>query len=89
MVVFLISFYQKLISPALKQLLGTQSMCRFTPSCSEYTKRSVKHYGVIKGLSLGFIRLMQCQPFSLSLRGADEGARLLDKGLKQSRGALI
>jgi putative membrane protein insertion efficiency factor len=64
MLVFLITVYQKIVSPALKQLLGMQSMCRFTPSCSEYAKISIKKYGVIKGSSLAGIRLMHCQPFS-------------------------
>jgi putative membrane protein insertion efficiency factor len=64
MLISLITFYQKFVSPALKQLLGIQSMCRFSPSCSEYTKISIKKYGAIKGLYLGLVQLLHCQPFA-------------------------
>jgi hypothetical protein len=65
MLISLITFYQKFVSPALKQLLGLQNMCRFSPSCSEYTKVSIKKYGTIKGLSLGLVQLLHCQPFAV------------------------
>ncbi|HSW88092.1 MAG TPA: membrane protein insertion efficiency factor YidD [Candidatus Saccharimonadales bacterium] len=64
MLVFLITVYQKIVSPALKQLFGMPSMCRFTPSCSEYAKISIMKYGLVKGISLAFVRLIHCQPFS-------------------------
>lgn len=68
MLVFLITVYQKIISPALKQLLGMQSMCRFSPSCSEYAKIAIKKHGAVKGSYIAFMRLAQCQPFSLSFQ---------------------
>jgi len=61
--ILFITFYQKFISPALKQLLGIQSMCKFTPSCSEYAKLSIITHGLLKGSFISFMRLLQCQPF--------------------------
>ena len=37
-------------------------MCRFTPSCSEYTKQAIERFGVIKGIKLGVKRILKCHP---------------------------
>lgn len=34
--------------------------CNFEPSCSEYTKQAVLHYGAIKGSILGLRRIRRC-----------------------------
>lgn len=60
----LITFYQIVISSALKQLLGVQSMCRYSPSCSEYARIAVVQHGVLRGSVLAFKRLLTCQPFA-------------------------
>ncbi|MBI9080757.1 MAG: membrane protein insertion efficiency factor YidD [Pseudodesulfovibrio sp.] len=52
----LIWFYQKLISPLLP------SVCRFTPSCSDYAKEAVIRFGAFKGGLLALWRLLRCQP---------------------------
>lgn len=72
MLLFLITVYQKLVSPALKQLFGMQAMCRFTPSCSEYAKIAIRKHGTLKGLSLAFVRLLHCQPFGMRHSGLSE-----------------
>lgn len=61
---FLLSGYKKIVSPLLHQLLGQQSMCRYEVTCSEYAKKVITQYGVIKGSKLAFLRLLSCQPFS-------------------------
>lgn len=38
------------------------SMCRFTPTCSEYMIEAIDKYGVKKGLVLGIKRLKRCHP---------------------------
>lgn len=38
--------------------------CRFYPNCSEYTYQAVDKYGVIKGLDLGLLRIMRCNPWN-------------------------
>ncbi len=55
--IYLIKFYQKLMSP----LLG--SNCRFYPTCSQYGIEAFKKYGTIKGLYLTIRRILKCHPF--------------------------
>jgi len=55
--VLLIKFYQITISPLLP------STCRFSPTCSEYSKLSLLKHGLIKGLFLSFKRIIRCHPW--------------------------
>ena len=57
LVLFLIKFYQKFVSPLFPP------SCRYTPTCSQYTFEAVQKYGVIKGLFLGIKRILRCNPF--------------------------
>ena len=59
-VICLINLYKYLISP----LLGNN--CRFLPTCSEYTKEAIIKFGLIKGTSLGFKRIIKCHPWGKS-----------------------
>lgn len=52
---FLISIYQK-----ISRL--TPSVCRFYPTCSEYTRQAIVKYGVLKGGWLGIKRISRCHP---------------------------
>lgn len=52
----LITGYQRGISPFLP------TTCRFYPSCSEYTKQAVAKYGIGRGIWMGMLRLLRCQP---------------------------
>jgi len=56
--IFIINIYQKYISP----IIGGKLVCRFTPSCSEYSKQALKKYGILKGLYLSFKRIIRCNP---------------------------
>ncbi|MDD4895020.1 MAG: membrane protein insertion efficiency factor YidD [Candidatus Omnitrophica bacterium] len=38
--------------------------CRFTPSCSEFTRQAIEQYGFWKGSFKGAKRLLTCHPFS-------------------------
>ncbi len=53
----LIRFYQRLISP----LLG--NVCRFEPSCSRYAAACLELHGVGRGSLLSLRRLCKCHPF--------------------------
>ena len=59
--IYLIEFYQKNIS---KFLENKNIKCKFYPSCSEYTKQAIEKYGSFKGIFLGIIRILKCNPFS-------------------------
>ena len=46
--------------------LHCHKMCRFIPTCSEYTKIKINKYGFIKGSLLGIKRILKCHPFGKS-----------------------
>jgi putative membrane protein insertion efficiency factor len=56
-VLFAIGLYRVAVSPFLP------ASCRFTPSCSCYTKEAVERYGPGHGLYLGIKRILRCHPF--------------------------
>ena len=55
--IYLIKFYQKIISPFIPK------RCRYTPTCSQYMIEAIREWGFFKGLLLGFKRLIRCQPW--------------------------
>lgn len=53
------------IREALLHTFGlTIHTCKYSPTCSEYTKQAIKKYGSIKGIYLGTKRLLRCNPIS-------------------------
>lgn len=57
MMIKLIRFYQKYISP-----LSTPS-CRYIPTCSHYAIEAIETHGALKGGYLAFKRLLRCNPW--------------------------
>ncbi len=55
---FLIRFYRKHISPLKKPC------CRFIPTCSQYAIEAIEKYGAFKGGYLALRRILKCHPFS-------------------------
>ncbi|MBK16820.1 MAG: membrane protein insertion efficiency factor YidD [Prochlorococcus sp. SP3034] len=55
---FMISFYKKWISPLLAP------RCRFVPTCSAYGYEAIKRHGPWKGGWLTLKRLFKCHPFT-------------------------
>ena len=51
-----INLYQIVLSP----IMGPS--CRFTPTCSEYTKIAINRFGVMRGLWMGLRRIIRCNP---------------------------
>ena len=63
---FLIKLYQKTISldhGFLRHYVKIR-VCRFEPTCSEYTYQAIDKYGVVKGIFLGTYRILRCNPWS-------------------------
>ena len=57
-VLALLGFYKRLISPLLPP------MCRFEPTCSSYMLQAVEKYGALRGVWMGVRRLARCHPFN-------------------------
>jgi uncharacterized protein len=55
--IVLIKIYQMLVSPLFPPT------CRFSPTCSHYTLEALKKYGILKGVWLGFTRIIRCHPW--------------------------
>ena len=53
----LIRFYQKAISPAFP------ARCRYYPTCSRYAYEAITKYGAVKGGWLALKRFLRCHPF--------------------------
>ena len=53
----IIRFYQKWISPA------TPPSCRFYPTCSNYGLEAIQTHGALKGSFLTTKRILKCHPF--------------------------
>lgn len=53
--------YQRFVSPVIKQLIGVNSFCKYSQTCSEYAKQSITKYGVVQGGALAIKRIMSCQ----------------------------
>ena len=62
----IILLYQKTLSPdhGWNRQLYPHGFCHFYPTCSEYTYQAVERFGVLKGLVLGFRRIVRCNPWT-------------------------
>lgn len=67
LVLKLIKFYQKtkfFHTAIARQLFLTDRVCRFTPTCSEYTYQAIDKYGILKGTVIGIKRIVRCHPWN-------------------------
>jgi uncharacterized protein len=60
----LIGFYQVVLNVFLKNILGVNKFCRYSPTCSEYAKNQIRKNGVIKGSAMAIARIATCHPFA-------------------------
>lgn len=62
----MLSFYHKYFSPLYhalgKSFFGSSFACRFTPTCSVYSKTAYRRYGIIQGTKLSINRILRCNP---------------------------
>ena len=40
-----------------------RGVCRFNPSCSQYSIQAISKYGLIIGIYKSIVRLLKCHPF--------------------------
>ncbi|MDO8639177.1 MAG: membrane protein insertion efficiency factor YidD [Candidatus Daviesbacteria bacterium] len=59
----LIEFYQMFLSfdKGILAILAPGGACKFSPTCSEYTKQMIKKNGITKGIILGGRRILSCR----------------------------
>lgn len=62
-IIFLINFYCQFLSldRGVMSFLAPGGACKYSPTCSVYTKQMVEKYGVVKGLYLGGRRILSCR----------------------------
>ena len=58
LIISIIRFYQKAISPLFP------ASCRYYPTCSSYAIMAVEKYGVVKGTLKALWRILRCNPWS-------------------------
>jgi hypothetical protein len=56
-ILFFIYIYQKIVSPMIP------ARCRYTPTCSQYSKDSILKYGPFRGMALTLKRILKCHPW--------------------------
>ncbi len=59
-----IIYYQRYGDPELKRRLHVKRICKFTPTCSEYSKAAIEKYGTVSGIMRTAWRPMRCNPLS-------------------------
>lgn len=63
LLIWLINIYQIFFSfdKGLLRIFVIGGACKFTPTCSEYTKQAIIKEGPVKGLFKGFKRVLSCR----------------------------
>jgi len=62
----IIRIYQKYLSldTGFLSFLWSERICRFRPTCSEYTYQAIEKYGLLRGGWLGMKRIVRCHPWA-------------------------
>lgn len=61
-----IRWYQRYLSldQGFLSFLYSERICRFHPTCSEYTYQAIDRYGIFRGGWRGLGRIVRCHPWS-------------------------
>ena len=67
----IIRLYQKYLSldTGFLSYIYSERICRYHPTCSEYTYQAIEKYGIFRGGWLGLRRVVRCHPWA---KGGDD-----------------
>jgi len=69
-----IKVYQRFIGgkKGVLRFFYPEGVCRFSPTCSQYALEAIEKKGFVRGVAMGFWRVLRCNPWS---KGGDDPVR--------------